>query len=195
MSVEEGNHELGQAMKGKTLNWDKIVLCQSKITMELKRKTELNKEIGGKETKTLYPINSVVFHCFMITCCVFGAIKFYQLKVHCNFSVYLTSCIKYRLILLWHTLLSEIFVVLQGFWKINPAIYFMINIDTSSARKKFLPLWFRFLCCLIHFYRRKFFQLFVFFSYLAIILFMFVLIFLIVPSKVHLMQLEITTII
>ena len=87
-------------MKGKTLNQDKIVLCQSKITMELKRKTELNKEIGGKETKTLYPINSVVFHCFMITCCVFGAIKFYQLKVHCNFSVYLTSCIKYKLILL-----------------------------------------------------------------------------------------------
>ena len=99
-SVEEGNHELGEAMKGKTLNQDKIVLCQSKITMELKRKTELNKEIGGKETKTLYPINSVVFHCFMITCCVFGAIKFYQLKVHCNFSVYLTSCIKYKLILL-----------------------------------------------------------------------------------------------
>ena len=32
-SVEEGNHELREAMKGKTLNRDKIVLCQSKITM------------------------------------------------------------------------------------------------------------------------------------------------------------------
>ena len=32
-SVEEGNHELREAMKGKTLNRDKIVLCQSKIKM------------------------------------------------------------------------------------------------------------------------------------------------------------------
>ena len=38
-SVEEGNHELREAMKGKTSNRDKIVLCQSKITMGLKRKT------------------------------------------------------------------------------------------------------------------------------------------------------------
>ena len=46
----------------------------------------------------MYPIDSFVFYCFMITCCVFGAIKFYQLKVPCNFPVYLTSCIKYKLI-------------------------------------------------------------------------------------------------
>ena len=44
-SVEEGHHELGETMKEKTLNRDKIVLCQSKITMWLKRKTELNKEL------------------------------------------------------------------------------------------------------------------------------------------------------
>ena len=49
MSVEEVNHELGEAMKGKTLNRDKIVLCQSKITMGLKRKTELNKDLRKLE--------------------------------------------------------------------------------------------------------------------------------------------------
>ena len=32
-------------MKGKTLNRDKIVLCQSKITMALKRKTELKEDL------------------------------------------------------------------------------------------------------------------------------------------------------
>ena len=98
MSVEEGNYELGEAMKGKTFNRDKIVLCQSKITMGLKRKTELNEDFSklevGKENETLYPIDSFVFYCFMITCCAFGAIKFYQLGVKCNFPVYLTSCIK-----------------------------------------------------------------------------------------------------
>ena len=44
-SVEEGNNKLGEAMKGKTFNWDKIVLCQSKITLGLKRKTELNEDL------------------------------------------------------------------------------------------------------------------------------------------------------
>ena len=53
MSVKEGNHELGEAMKGKTLNWDKIVLCQSKITMGLKRKTELNEELRKLEEKKM----------------------------------------------------------------------------------------------------------------------------------------------
>ena len=32
-------------MKGKTLNRDKIVLCQSKITMALKKKTELKEDL------------------------------------------------------------------------------------------------------------------------------------------------------
>ena len=48
-SVEEVNHRLGEAMKGKTLNPDKIVLCQSKITMGLKRKTELNENLRKLE--------------------------------------------------------------------------------------------------------------------------------------------------
>ena len=53
-SVEEGNHELREAMKGKTLNRDKIVLCQSKVTMGLKRKTELKqvlRKLEGKKMK------------------------------------------------------------------------------------------------------------------------------------------------
>ena len=53
MSVVEGNHELGEAMKGKTLNQDKIVLCQSKIAMGLKRKTELNKDLRKLEEKKM----------------------------------------------------------------------------------------------------------------------------------------------
>ena len=48
-SVEEINHRLGEAMNGKTLNPDKIVLCQRKITMGLKRKTELNKNLRKLE--------------------------------------------------------------------------------------------------------------------------------------------------
>ena len=48
-SVKEGNHELEEAMKGKTLNQDKIVLCQSKITMGLKRKSGLNKDLKKLE--------------------------------------------------------------------------------------------------------------------------------------------------
>ena len=143
--------------------------------MGLKRKTRLKRrlqKIGGKENATLYPIDSFVFYCFMITCCFFGAIKFYQLEVQCNFLVYLTICIKYKMILLSPTLLSEIFLVSWGvFFKINPAISFMVNMETSSIFKKFLPLWFGFVCYLIHFYRRKFFEPFVFFSYLTIIIF------------------------
>ena len=50
-SVEEGNHELQEAMEGKTLNRDKIVLCQSKITMGLKRKTELKQDLRKLEEK------------------------------------------------------------------------------------------------------------------------------------------------
>ena len=52
-SVKEGNHELGEAMKGNTLNWDKIVLCQTKITMGLKRKTKLNEELRKLEVKKM----------------------------------------------------------------------------------------------------------------------------------------------
>ena len=48
-SVEEVNHRLGEAMKGNTLNPDNIVLCQSKITMRLKRKTELNENLRKLE--------------------------------------------------------------------------------------------------------------------------------------------------
>ena len=50
-SVKEGNQELGQAMKGKTMNQDKIVLCQSKITMGLKWKTELKEDLRKLEGK------------------------------------------------------------------------------------------------------------------------------------------------
>ena len=107
----------------------------------------------------------------MITCCVFRAIKFYQLEIQCNFPVYSTSCIKYRLILFWHTFLSEIFLVLQSFLKIDPLISFMINIETSSIRKIFLLLWFGFLCCLIYFYWRRFFHSFFFVICLTIIIF------------------------
>ena len=49
LSVEEINHRLGEAMNRKTLNPDKIVLCQRKITMGLKRKTELNKNLRKLE--------------------------------------------------------------------------------------------------------------------------------------------------
>ena len=48
-STEEGNHESGEAMKGNTSNRDNIVLCQRKITMELKRKTELNEDLRKLE--------------------------------------------------------------------------------------------------------------------------------------------------
>ena len=127
----------------------------------------------------MYPIHYFVFYCFMITYCVFGAIKFYQLEVQCNFPVYLTSCVKYKLILLWHTLLSELFLILWGFLKTDPAISLIINIENSSILKKKLQLWFGFLFCLIHFYWRKFFQPFLFSNYLTIIIFfMLVLIFL-----------------
>ena len=120
----------------------------------------------------MYPIHSFVFYCFMITCFVFGAIKFYQLEVQCSFPVYLRSSVKYKLTLLWYTLLSNFFLILQDFLKINPTI------ENSSIRKKFLRLWFGFLCCLIHFYWGKFFQPFVFFNYLTVIIFfMLVLIF------------------
>ena len=53
MSVEEGNHEFGEAMERKTLNRDKIVLCQSKITMGLKRKSELNEDLRKLEEKKM----------------------------------------------------------------------------------------------------------------------------------------------
>ena len=53
MSVEEGNHELREAIKGMTLNRDKIVLCQSKISMGLKRKTELNEDFRKLEEKRM----------------------------------------------------------------------------------------------------------------------------------------------
>ena len=49
--VEEGNEVLGEAMKGKTLIRDKIVLFQSKITMGLKRKTELKEDSRKSEEK------------------------------------------------------------------------------------------------------------------------------------------------
>ena len=52
-SVEEGNHELGEAMKEKTLNRDKRILCQSKITMWLKKKTESNKDLRKLEKKKM----------------------------------------------------------------------------------------------------------------------------------------------
>ena len=68
-SVEEGNHELREAMKGKTLNRDKIVLCQSKITMWLKRKTELKEDLRKLEEKKKrnFVPNRFVFYCLMIT--------------------------------------------------------------------------------------------------------------------------------
>ena len=50
-SVRQGNQELGEAMKGKTMNQDKIVLCQSKITMWLKWKTELKEDLKKLEGK------------------------------------------------------------------------------------------------------------------------------------------------
>ena len=51
VSVKEGNHGLGEAMKGKTLNQDKIVVCRSKITMGLKRKIKLNEDFRKLEEK------------------------------------------------------------------------------------------------------------------------------------------------
>ena len=53
MNVKEGNQELGKAMKGKALNWDKIVLCQSKITMGFKRKTELYEYLRKLDEKKM----------------------------------------------------------------------------------------------------------------------------------------------
>ena len=40
-------------MKGKTLNRDKIVSCQSKITMALKRKTELKEDLRKMKEQKL----------------------------------------------------------------------------------------------------------------------------------------------
>ena len=67
-SVEEGNHEFREAMEGKTLNRDKIVLCLSKITMGLKRKTELKQDLRKlEEKKRNFVPNRFVFYCLMIT--------------------------------------------------------------------------------------------------------------------------------
>ena len=52
-NLKEGNHELGEDMRGNILNQDKIVLCQSKITMGLKRKTELNEDLRKLEEKKM----------------------------------------------------------------------------------------------------------------------------------------------
>ena len=148
-------------MKGKTMNQDKIVLCQSKITMGVKWKTELKEDLRKLEGKKWNFVTKIfAFYWLMITCCLFRAIKFCQLEIQCNFPVYLIRCIKYKLILLWCTLLSEIFAVLQGFLKINPVISFMINIETPSIHKNCLPLWFGFLCYLIYFCWRTFIHLF-----------------------------------
>ena len=117
----------------------------------------------------MYPIDSFVFYCLMITFGSFRAIKFYQLEVQCNFPIYLRSCVKYKLILLWQTVRN--FCGFAGILKNQSLNYDQYNIKTSSIRKHFLPLWFGFLCCFIHFYCRKFFQPFLFFSYLTIIIF------------------------
>ena len=61
-SVEESNHQLGKTMKGKTLNQDNIVLCQSKITVGLERKTELN-ENWRKRQRNFVPNR---FICFLL---------------------------------------------------------------------------------------------------------------------------------
>ena len=53
-------------MKGKTLNRDKIVLCQSKITMALKRKTELKEDLRElKEQKLNFVPNR--FFCILLS--------------------------------------------------------------------------------------------------------------------------------
>ena len=66
-SVEEGNHELGEVMKGKTLNRDKIVLCQSNITMGLKRKTELNEELRKLEEKRMKRCTQEILFYFIVS--------------------------------------------------------------------------------------------------------------------------------
>lgn len=50
-SIEEGNLELGVVMKRKSLNRDKLVCCQSKIDMGLKRKAELQDDLKKLEEK------------------------------------------------------------------------------------------------------------------------------------------------
>ena len=123
----------------------------------------------------MYPIDSFVFCCFMITCCVFGAIKFCQLEVQCNFPVYLTSCIKYKLILLWHPLN---FCSSVGFFKNQSCNFFFWLIWRLPSARNFYHyhlvsyvVWYIFI-------GESFFQPFVFFSYLTIIIFfMLVLIF------------------
>ena len=90
----------------------------------------------------------------MISCCVFGAIKFYQLEVQYNFPVYLITCIKYKIILryCWKFLLfCRVFVKdqscnffygqyrdflhLQNFFTV--IIWFRMLFDTFLLEKNF----------------------------------------------------------
>ena len=49
--VLEGNQELGEIMKKKPFNEKKLKLCHAKIDMGLKRKNELQTEVGIVEKK------------------------------------------------------------------------------------------------------------------------------------------------
>ena len=67
-STEEGNQESGEVMRGKTSNRDNMVLCQRKIAMELKRKTESSEDLRKlEEKKTKLCTQQTLLYFFLIT--------------------------------------------------------------------------------------------------------------------------------
>ena len=51
-AVEEGNTDLGEVMAKKQLDMNKLKMCQAQIAMGVKRKNELQLEVGQVEKKT-----------------------------------------------------------------------------------------------------------------------------------------------
>ena len=49
--IEEGNTELGEVMKAKVINRERLISCQTKISMDPKRKTELSEELKELDSK------------------------------------------------------------------------------------------------------------------------------------------------
>ena len=50
-AVEEGNADLGKVMTKKQLDMNKLKMCQAQIAMDVKRKNELQLEVGQVEKK------------------------------------------------------------------------------------------------------------------------------------------------
>ena len=149
-------------------------------------------------------------HCFMITCCDFGAIKFYQLEVQCNFPVYLNKLCKIQVnasltyvtvrnffgfaVFLKNQSLDSFYDQYRDFFHLQKVftvmIWFLMLFDTFLLEKVFSTICFlqlsydnNFLHVGVYFFKSIFFHVGLYF-FKSIY----------VPSKSYLMQLEITII-